>query len=253
MKTLKLFFLLIFGSSLGQVPNGDFSSGTLGWNIGPATFSISAPSGYLQVNKSGTFTEIFYLKSANFSVPPGNFSVHYSYINARFDPMMGGSQPMGGPAVRLKDSAGNIIADFTTVSGSCSNESQNYGSPPTNTCTTDPIAVNVAGSYYLEFSTFSNYLHWFVMDNILTSSGVLSVKDSGVEKSLIYPNPANDRIFINNIENIKEVKIYNSEGRLLKNISTNSTSIDVSSLEKGIYYVEILTLNKIHKTRFIKE
>lgn len=252
MKTLQLLILLISAVSFGQVPNGNFNSGTTGWSITPATFSITAPSGYLQINQSGTFTDIFYLKSSSFPVSAGNFFVQYSYINARFDPMMG-DQPMGNPAIRLKNSGGNIIADFTTVSGLCINESQHYGIAPTNTCTTDPIAVSVAGNYYLEFSGFSNYLHWYVLDNIITPSGVLATNGLVADKISIFSNPVKSEFFINNIQNITEIKIYNSEGRLLKSTKTNSNKVEVSSLAKGIYYLEIVTAIKNYKTKFIKE
>ncbi|SIS81708.1 Por secretion system C-terminal sorting domain-containing protein [Kaistella chaponensis] len=252
MKTLLLPFLFIFTLSFGQVPNGNFNSGTTGWSITPATFSITAPSGYLQINQSGTFTDIFYLKSSSFPVSAGNFFVQYSYINARFDPMMG-DQPMGNPAIRLKDSGGNIIADFTTVSGLCINESQHYGIAPTNTCTTNPIAVSVAGNYHLEFSGFSNYLHWYVLDNIITPSGVLATNGLSADKISISPNPVKAELLINNIQNITGVKIYDSEGRLLKSIKTNSKTVEVSSLMKGIYYLEIVTPTKNYKIKFIKE
>lgn len=252
MKTLLLPFLFIFTLSFGQVPNGNFNSGTTGWSITPATFSITAPSGYLQINQSGTFTDIFYLKSSSFPVSAGNFFVQYSYINARFDPMMG-DQPMGNPAIRLKDSGGNIIADFTTVSGLCINESQHYGIAPTNTCTTDPIAVTVAGSYYLEYSGFSNYQRWLVLDNVVAPGGVLNTNGAAAEKISIFPNPVKDKIFINNIPNITEVKIYSSEGRLLKSTKTNSNKVEVSSLMKGTYYLEIVTSTKNYKIKFIKE
>ena len=252
MKTLQLLILVISAFGFSQVPNGNFSSGTTGWSITPATFSISAPSGYLQISQSGPFSDTFYLKSSNFPVAAGNFWVQYSFINVQFDPMMG-DQPMGIPGVRLKDSAGTTIADFTSVSGLCINESQHYGIAPTNTCTTDPIAVSVAGSYYLEFSGFSNYLRWYVLDNIVIPGGVLAANGVATEKISISPNPVKDQIFVNNIPNITAVKIYNSEGRLLKSTKTNSNKVEVSSLMKGIYYLEIETATKNYKTKFIKE
>ena len=252
MKTLLLPFLFIFTLSFGQVPNGDFSSGTTGWSISPATFSITAPSGYLQITQSGTFTAGFYLKSSYFPVSTGNFSVQYSYVNVQFDPMMG-DQPMGILGVRLKDSSGTTIADFTTVGGLCINDSQHFGMPPTNTCTTDPIAVTVAGSYYLEYSGFSNYQRWLVLDNVVAPGGVLATNGATAEKISIFPNPVKDKIFINNIPNITEVKIYSSEGRLLKSTKSNSNKVEVSSLMKGTYYLEIVTATKNYKIKFIKE
>jgi len=146
----------------------------------------------------------------------------------------------------------NIIADFTSVSGLFINESQHYGIPPTNTCTTDPIAVNVAGSYYLEFSTFSNYLHWLVLDNIIIPGGVLVANETNAEKISIFPNPAKEKIFISTIRNIIEIKIYNSEGQLIKDRKTNSTVVDVSNLEKGVYYLEISAANKIYNRNSLR-
>ncbi len=61
----------------------------------------------------------------------------------------------------------------------------------------------------------------------------------------IYPNPANDRIFIEAESEIDEVVVYDIYGRV-QNLRSPETqklrsSIDVSSLKSGIYFVKINT------------
>ena len=60
-----------------------------------------------------------------------------------------------------------------------------------------------------------------------------------ISKYIVYPNPAIDELIING-ENLKQVKIFNIHGELvlLNNISNNK-EIDISTLEKGMYLVEL--------------
>lgn len=55
----------------------------------------------------------------------------------------------------------------------------------------------------------------------------------------IFPNPAQDRIYFTGTEQA-DVRIFNITGQLVLDINgLNSNSIDISSLEKGIYTVQI--------------
>ena len=60
-----------------------------------------------------------------------------------------------------------------------------------------------------------------------------------ISKYVVYPNPAIDALTIYG-ENLKQVKIFNIHGELvlLNNIS-NDNEIDISTLEKGMYLVEL--------------
>jgi hypothetical protein len=67
----------------------------------------------------------------------------------------------------------------------------------------------------------------------------------------IYPNPANNQIWINmDFENEKAIKIYNESGTILINLLTREKGINVptSSLSNGVYIVQIRqgdqTINK---------
>ena len=67
----------------------------------------------------------------------------------------------------------------------------------------------------------------------------------------IYPNPANDRIFIEG-EFIKNVEIIDINGRIVaaKTIASNVATMDISNLTQGIYFVKIS--NKV-VGKFVKE
>jgi len=74
---------------------------------------------------------------------------------------------------------------------------------------------------------------------------------------IIYPNPANNAIFLNftsKIENANLI-IYNLLGELQtsKTVNSENSNIDISSLASGVYVVEIKSENKISRQKFIKE
>ncbi len=72
----------------------------------------------------------------------------------------------------------------------------------------------------------------------------LSTKDFNKNIFTLYPNPAQNELLItaqNTTQNLK-IKIFNIEGKLLSNQTlevANQTSIDVSSLTSGIYFLNI--------------
>ena len=74
----------------------------------------------------------------------------------------------------------------------------------------------------------------------------IGITEELVEKVNIYPNPANNFITINaNNNTISSVKLYSVEGKLLRNYTTNETSviIEKNELTNGLYFIE-LEINK---------
>lgn len=71
-------------------------------------------------------------------------------------------------------------------------------------------------------------------------------------KSLLYPNPANDRIFLSTRERpIIEVNIYNELGQKVLSVLQPSEIIDITSLHSGIYIVELKYSNKSFKEKIV--
>ena len=69
----------------------------------------------------------------------------------------------------------------------------------------------------------------------------------------VFPNPATDRL---NIESKQQssIEVFNVEGQIIKSFVADNTHsiIDISSFEKGIYFVKVITENGTDIRRFVK-
>ena len=69
----------------------------------------------------------------------------------------------------------------------------------------------------------------------------------------VYPNPANDVISFTSATNFNKIEAYNILGQLQKVITKNLNSMDVSSLNKGIYILKFYQNAGVVSTkRFVK-
>lgn len=87
----------------------------------------------------------------------------------------------------------------------------------------------------------------------------ISIKDTESKsknylQTEIYPNPANDFIYIYNIKPNTQISITNTLGQTLINHNSNSnnTMIELSNLPSGIYIISIKDEIKINKHKIIK-
>ena len=79
-----------------------------------------------------------------------------------------------------------------------------------------------------------------------------TVEEVTETSSCVYPNPVKDILTITS-DNVKQVVMYNSLGQIVKNVKSNDAniSINVSDLENGMYFVNIIdnsgnvTTNKV--------
>ena len=88
------------------------------------------------------------------------------------------------------------------------------------------------------------------------SSNIVSTDNYNNYTYFIHPNPATDNISIQKLGNgfNSIISIYNLSGELLYNTLTRDQQIDidVSTLTKGFYILEINSSNKIERYKFIK-
>lgn len=84
----------------------------------------------------------------------------------------------------------------------------------------------------------------------LLGPSVLSTNNFEIDKIIIFPNPVNDILFIENNENL-EYEIFNITGKTVLNGINNQ--INVSSLEKGLYFLKVTLEKNILTQKFIKE
>ncbi|WP_445457777.1 DUF7619 domain-containing protein [Flavobacterium sp. HNIBRBA15423] len=71
----------------------------------------------------------------------------------------------------------------------------------------------------------------------------------------LYPNPVKEVLNFNSKENlnIQSVEIYNMLGQIVISVPNATTSIDVSSLKSGNYFVKVNTEKGSANTKFVKE
>ena len=128
------------------------------------------------------------------------------------------------------------------------------------------VAENITETFYtLKSGKNKNIVEVFALYNEKSSVGVslfietekgTGIADVETQSISIYPNPANDRLFIEAEAEIENVVIYDIYGRHQVTETPSHqemTSVNVSGLKAGIYFVKINTKNGEIVKRFIKE
>lgn len=93
---------------------------------------------------------------------------------------------------------------------------------------------------------------YYIDDFSVTEQGELvSVGEPEPASFSMYPNPANDRLWVNTDGGIGTIRIFDLSGKLVHNVAINApvVSISTSTLPEGIYLVEYASdaLNKTQR------
>lgn len=120
-----------------------------------------------------------------------------------------------------------------------------------------PAAVNgvitiqsvSAGSHKITKGDTANLFY------IKTSFPTLGLGDSvEIKKLSLYPNPVSDQLYISSEDQkVENVAVYNLSGTLVKNVSNEVDSIDVSNLATGSYLIRVATDQGITTKKIIKK
>ncbi|MDR2836077.1 MAG: ExeM/NucH family extracellular endonuclease [Bacteroidales bacterium] len=88
----------------------------------------------------------------------------------------------------------------------------------------------------------------------LNFNSQINIVNSNLNIFKIFPNPASSTISLQLSENIKQLEIFNITGKIVDSIYYfNSKEINISNLQKGVYFVKILTeSNKYYLQKFVK-
>ncbi len=98
---------------------------------------------------------------------------------------------------------------------------------------------------------FANSANWFIDEQSFYSEDCsLGTDTFSVNKPVIFPNPAKDILRIDFNDPFLDSKIFNLQGGLL--IQTKNTSIDVSALSSGIYFISFSVNDQILTKKFVK-
>jgi hypothetical protein len=107
-----------------------------------------------------------------------------------------------------------------------------------------------SGTYTL--STSDDY-----PDMYITRLGdVVGLNDYSIKDNLLqlYPNPTNGQLKIKDAQGTSTIKVYNALGSEVLRINhVNNNEFNLSSLPKGVYFVEISNGNSVSTRKIIKE
>lgn len=123
-----------------------------------------------------------------------------------------------------------------------------------NSCATDlvlqPDGKLVAAGHYEHEETYADY----VIFRLHTATSLNSIEENTATKNVyVYPNPAINEIRFANLENECTANVYDMMGRLVMRSTVSAeNAMNISRLNAGSYFVELINGNQIIKTRFIK-
>ena len=114
------------------------------------------------------------------------------------------------------------------------------------------LSVSSPGTYIL---TGTNANGCSAQDTVVITADPCLALQAQEEIFNVYPNPVSNLLFINASENLKNVALFSSEGKLMMHINQNSAFVemDMSLLASGIYILEITTHLGIYTERIVKQ
>ncbi|SHL75982.1 BspA family leucine-rich repeat surface protein [Chryseobacterium polytrichastri] len=85
-------------------------------------------------------------------------------------------------------------------------------------------------------------------------NSVLATSETSIKNDItIYPNPANDFIYVKNLKGNSTYKIFDLSGRIIQQDILNDEKINVSNLMSGNYILQIISKDKTQTLKFIKK
>ena len=105
--------------------------------------------------------------------------------------------------------------------------------------------ISVEQIYTFEVETDHN----FIVNFILTES----VEEHSFSSLTLYPNPVNDRLYIDTECEIRDVVIFDIYGKIRYAKIQNAKLIDVSGLNNGVYFVIVKTDDIVVIRNFVKQ
>ena len=138
-----------------------------------------------------------------------------------------------------------LSVSFTDLSSnSPTSWSWNFvGALPSSSFSPNPTVIYNTPGIYSVTLTASNASgsNTKTMTNYITVNDCTPVEVNLVSKISVYPNPTDGIVYINIPENKAIVRISDILGKVVKvvNLNSNQSSIDLSSLKSGMYFIEI--------------
>ncbi|MBI9068299.1 MAG: choice-of-anchor J domain-containing protein [Salinivirgaceae bacterium] len=205
--------------------------------ITPATVLPGATT--IVVTAEDGSTELTY--TVNFTITPANTDATLSELTVSegvLDPVFDAA--VFSYEVKLPAGSTDVPTSAATATDANASVVINYADDLTGT--TEIVVTAEDGTTELTYS-----LEYTVLDDISDASEILMS---------VYPNPFNNELVLENLENVSLVIIHNVAGQVIsKNTEFNDKLIlNTSEFKQGVYFVSVVGKNNIIKTqKMVKE
>lgn len=219
--------------------NGGTVTGANTYNYGAqCTLTATANTGYNFVNWTKNGAEVSTNATYTFTVHAAeayvaNFELQTFEVTAIADPENGGEitiigdNTYGSSITITVEPAENFVFEYWTE---------------------NDIIISDENLYNINFLAEDHYIVAHLRD-------VTSVVENMLQTLKIYPNPVNDKLFIEAQETISNIEIYNLTGAMVVSQECNSDKVEmeVGELQSGVYFIRMTSANATETRRFVKE
>jgi len=219
---------------------------------------------YFEIYNNGNYTAklggYIVTEGVNYTFPANTFLTIGSYLviakdSALVNSVFGitgshqwisGDLKNSGEDIEIQNTYGDILAYVDYDDSSPWPEKADGGGPSIEFCN-----VNIGNNSPIGWSLANHFVGIFKGDSIFGTPGASCIMVSIEKPELqindigMYPNPASDVLFFNNLSSDYEVSIYNVTGSLLEkfNINDSNTSVNIEELNAGLYFVQFVNNN----------
>ncbi|MDG1477426.1 MAG: DUF4886 domain-containing protein [Vicingaceae bacterium] len=156
------------------------------------------------------------------------------------------------PIANFNYTGGNPI-NFTNNSTNGTSYLWEFGDGNTSTSQNPTHTYTSNGNYNVELTTYANDTCFSDITSQTINISATSIKDFNSNKNLtIYPNPAHNFIEIKTDLKYSSLSITDITGKVITNFNTEST-INISNLKKGIYFIKVIGVENSIVRKFVKE
>ncbi|MFP7656015.1 T9SS type A sorting domain-containing protein [Chryseobacterium proteolyticum] len=203
--------------------------------------------GFLNVGTTGSIRINLYttnstgwLKTVPFDLSAGGYKVKFDYGATTYSGTA--SSPMGSDDIihfMVSNDGGstwNILKTWD-VNSPATNVSTNYSYD----LVSNTSANTVFAFYGTDGAVDDAPDYNFFVDNFTVESAQLSTSEVNANKKTVnvHPNPFKDVLYISDTKDVKAVTVTDVAGRLVKTIENPTKEINLSTLNSGLYFVNI--------------
>ncbi|RYD99306.1 MAG: T9SS type A sorting domain-containing protein [Sphingobacteriales bacterium] len=186
------------------------------------------------------------------------FNIHIlDTLSAHVDPatfkVITGSHPVS--AQMIANGAMNTLRfDFANIllaDASAPNENKGFVTYQINAKTGLAAGTEIDNTAHIYFDINPAVVTNTAKNRIPTE---LSIRKTEGQKAInVYPNPANDKLFVEGLSTFKNVTIVNSLGQAVAQPKANKSYLSIDQLAPGIYFLKATGKDGLYTQKFIKQ